>query len=446
MLGLMTNRHGRNAAGVLGAALLTVCAGQIVAAEPPSREEMWRIIQEQQKTIDELKSQLGNTSEKVKQVELKTVETDKKVEATADAVEQTAQQQSAGGGWTKDVSIGGYGELHYNNLDNDGTGDDLDRVDFHRFVLYFGHEFTDNLRFFSELEVEHALAGDDQPGEVELEQAWLEMDLTDHHRIRGGLDILPIGIINPTHEPNTFYGVERNAVESEIIPATWWEAGLGLNGEIAPGWNYDLVLHSGLGMPTTGGSAFRPRSGRGKVANASAENGAVTGRLRYTGIPGLEVGVSGQYQDDVTQDDPLVNGISATLFEGHVDYKHRSGLGLRALYARWDMDDGPAGMGPAAFGADTLDGFYIEPAYRFPLSGPVPGELGFFARYSQYDARNEQPDGASLQYIEYEEFAGGFNWWPHPNTVVKFDYISQDADEPAANLFEGFNLGLGYQF
>lgn len=444
MSGLITNSRTRGAARVAGATLLTICAGQVLAAEPPSREEMWRMIQEQQKTIDELKARLEGTDEKVKQVELKTEETDKKVEATADAVEEAGRTGTAGTSWADRTSVGGYGELHYNNLDNDGTGDDLDEVDFHRFVLFFGHEFTDDLRFFSELELEHSLAGEGKDGEIELEMAWLEMDLTDHHRLRGGLDILPIGIINQTHEPNTFYGVERNKIESQIIPTTWWEAGVGLNGEVAPGWNYDLVLHSGLDVDTdmSGDSAFAPRSGRQKVSEALANDGAVTGRLRYTAIPGLEVGVSGQYQDDITQGDL---GISATLFEGHVDYKHRSGFGLRALYARWDMDDGPAGIGPAAVGADTVDGFYVEPAYRFALNGPVPGELGFFARYSQYDAGNGM-DGIDYQFAEYDKYTAGLNWWPHPSTVVKFDYTSEDADGPVENEFEGFNLGLGYQF
>jgi len=427
--------------------LLGAVAGAgAVAAEPPSQEEMWRIIQEQQKTIEELKARLETTDQKVQQTEAKVVETESKVEATADAVEQVGRADTGRVSWADRTSLGGYGELHYNNLENDGTGDDLDQVDFHRFILFVGHEFNDDLRFFSELEIEHAFLEDtddgSSPGAVELEQAWLELDLADNHRLRGGLDILPIGIINPVHEPDTFYGVERNRVESEIIPTTWWEAGLGLNGEPAPGWRYNVVAHSGLKVPVTGGSAFRPRSGRLKVAKAKNQDLAVTADLRYAGIPGLEVGISGQYNRDITGTADNLD-IDATLFSGHIDYKHSSGFGLRALYARWDMDDGPAGIGPAAFNADTLDGFYIEPAYRFPLAGSIPGELGVFARYSQYDERNGQ---ANLRYVEFDEFVTGLNWWPHPNAVVKFDYQTQSADEVVANEFDGFNLGVGYQF
>ena len=103
--------------------------------------------------------------------------------------------------------------------------------------------------FFSELEIEHGVAGESQVGEVEVEQAFVEFDLNDRHTARAGVALLPVGIINETHEPTTFYGVERNPVENNIIPATWWAGGVGLSGEIAPGWGYDVVLHEGLRVP-----------------------------------------------------------------------------------------------------------------------------------------------------------------------------------------------------
>ena len=64
--------------------------------------------------------------------------------------------------------------------------------------------------------------------------------LTDNAYARTGLFLLPIGILNETHEPDTFYGVERNDVESIIIPSTWWEAGAGLNSRFANGLSWDL--------------------------------------------------------------------------------------------------------------------------------------------------------------------------------------------------------------
>ncbi len=412
--------------------LMPIAYSAETMAAPPSPEEMWQIIQQQQRTIEELKAKLQATEEKV-------TATDEKVEAAAETAEDGAVSPTPS--WADKTHLGGYGELHYNNLGNDGSGDVLVEVDFHRFVLYFGHDFNDRIRFFSELELEHSLSGDGEAGEVELEQAWLELDITDNHHLRAGLDLIPVGIINPTHEPPTFYGVERNPVETFVIPTTWWEAGIAVNGEVFPGWNYDVVLHSGLEVPTSGGSAFRIRDGRNKVSEASAEDGALTARLRYTGYPGLELGITGQYQQDITQSS-FVEDISAWLVEAHADFR-KGPFGLRALYARFELEEGPPGIGPAAFNADTLEGFYIEPSYRIILPAPIPGELGLFARYNRFDDRNQL---TPLRFIEFEQVDVGFNYWPHPDVVFKFDYQLQDADGLARNEFDGFNLGLGYQF
>ena len=214
------------AGAVLAAALAN---GTFAAAEVPSPEEMWAIIQQQQKEIQRLNNRLG--------------EAEAKVEATGDMVEAAQEAETgAAQGWWDRTHIGGYGELHYN-------GGDTDEIDFHRFVLFFNHDFNDRLRFASELEVEHVVAGDNANGEVELEQAYLEYTINPNFIARGGLSLVPVGIINETHEPPTFFGVERNGVEKDIIPTTWWEAGVGMRGEIGAGFLGAFRIVSGSNIP-----------------------------------------------------------------------------------------------------------------------------------------------------------------------------------------------------
>ena len=176
----------------------------------PSTEEMWEIIQKQQAEISTLKNQLNKNDSRITETEII-------AEATISAVEEISQAPAA----SNKTHIGGYGELHYNNLEKDDGSGDKDAVDFHRFVLFTSHQFSDSIRFFSELEVEHSIAGDGQVGEVELEQAYIEWDMANNKTAKAGLFLMPIGILNETHEPDTFYGTERNAVEKNIIPATW---------------------------------------------------------------------------------------------------------------------------------------------------------------------------------------------------------------------------------
>ena len=393
------------------------------AAPPPSTEEMWQIIQEQQKQIEALKQQLEATNQKVK-------ETDEKVEVAGEMIEEAGSKVPTAASWAEKTKIGGYGELHYNNLDS------KEEVDFKRFVLYFGHEFTDRIRFFSEVELEHAVSGDDENGELELEQAYIEFDLNARNALKTGVFLMPVGILNETHEPTTFYGVERNPVETYIIPTTWWEAGAGLHGELGKGFSYNFDGTSGLDVDTSGSDAFLIRGGRQKVSEAKANDGAVTGRLKWTGMPGVELGVAGQWQKDVTQGEL---GVSATLLEAHADIQ-RGPFGLRALYARWDLSNASTinASNPAAVGRDEQSGWYIEPSLKGHV-WRIPGEIGVFARYNVWDN-----NAGSSNDTEFTQVNAGFNYWPIPDVVFKFDVQQQDND--SASNDNGFNLGMGYQF
>ncbi|MCF7982622.1 MAG: porin [Pseudomonadales bacterium] len=409
---------------LLALSIAGLCAGNLNAATP-SVEEMWEIIQQQQSEIQRLKSQLTKTDERLEVAEVK-------VEATADAVEKApSQKYEKLADWVEKTSIGGYGEIHYNNQDDESGGNnDKDEIDLHRFVLFFGHQFNDKVRFFSELEVEHSLTGGGGPGEVELEQAYIEWDFAANHRAKAGVFLIPVGILNETHEPDTFYGTERNSVEKNIIPATWWEAGAGINGEIAPGLNYDLAFHSGLFIDAGAGD-YKIRDGRQKAAEAKADDPAFTARLKYTGIQGLELAATLQYQTDVYQSENF-NGdeIDATLFEAHAAYQNGP-FALRALYAHWDLDDG---INSVKSGADEQEGFYIEPSFR------LNDKLGFFARYSEWDNQA----GASND-TEYDQLDLGLNYWLTPHVVFKLDYQDQDAPNGKTEL-DGVNLGLGWSF
>jgi len=385
----------------------------VAQAATPSAEEMWEIIQQQQEQISTLKEQLSNNDSRISETEII-------AEATISAVEQISLAPAA----SSKTTLGGYGEVHYNNLEKDDGIGDKNEVDFHRFVLFTSHQFTDSIRFFSELEVEHSIAGDGQVGEVELEQAFIEWDISANQSAKAGLFLMPIGIINETHEPNTFYGTERNNVEKYIIPATWWEAGAALNGELAQGLSYDIAAHSGLFMDD---GEYKPREGRQKVGKAKADDMAFTGRLKYTAIPGLELATSVQRQNDVRQGEG--EGISGTLIETHLAWQ-KNDFQLRALYAAWDFD---TAINDIKQGADEQTGFYIEPSYK------LTDKIGVFARFSEYD----NTAGSSVD-SAVEQFDIGINYWLHPNVVFKMDY--QDQDNNSGTGSDGFNIGVGFSY
>lgn len=393
-----------------------LCMGSIQAAETPSLEEMWKMIQQQQQTINELKAQINKNSQQVV-VQKEVVEQQAQVleiisESVDDAPASVSQSK---------YKFGGYGELHYNNTDSGN------QVDFHRFVLFNGYDFNENTRFYSELEVEHSLSGDGKPGEVEVEQAFIEHKLNSTTKMTAGVSLMPVGILNETHEPNTFYGVERNNVEKNIIPATWWEAGIGFNKQVSQDFGYDLFVSSGLNVPISGSNAFLIRSGRQKVAKAKANDGAVTARVRYNPSNNLQLAASYQYQQDITQG---ALGIDASLFELNAKYSY-NGFGLKALYAQWDLNDK---VNVISAGREEQSGYFVEPSYRFGEAN----QFGIFGRYSAWD-NNAGSDNSD---DEIKQFDLGFNYWLTPLVVLKADY----QDQSGASDSDGFNLGVGYSF
>jgi phosphate-selective porin len=335
--------------------------------------------------------------------------------------------------WAERTQIGGYGEMHYNNFeDNNNDGSDIDEIDFHRFVFYLGHDFNEDTRFFSEVELEHSLSGDGKPGEVELEQAYVEHDFTSTTRMKAGLFLVPVGILNQTHEPTTFFGVERNNVEKNIIPTTWWEGGLSLSGEILPAWTYEGAFTSGLKIDFAEGD-YKIRDGRQKVAKADASKPAYTLNTKYTGIAGLELGATIQYQAALGQGsykDITGGDVDAMLYSAHVAYLNGP-FGLRALAAAWDIDDG---INEVKEGADEQSGWYIEPSWM------VMRDLGVFARYSEWD-NLAGSNGES----DITEWSAGVNYWLVENVVFKADYQWQDAP-PGEKELEGFSLGVGFNY
>lgn len=332
--------------------------------------------------------------------------------------------------WYDRFSFGSYGEAHFN------TGDVPDKFDIHRLVLFTAYEFNDRFRFITELELEHLYSND--PGtdiEWELEQAYFELDLGNNSLLQAGAILVPVGIINEVHEPTTFYGVERNRVETEIIPSTWTEYGLLFRKTCAAGLQYDFAVHRGLEVGSSSGdfNINGPDLRNGRQKTDSFHNSAATARVKYTGIKGLELAASVQYQDDISRSS---EDNSAILTSAHFIYT-KGGFGLRALAANWEIDGDTTVRGVPRDGSDIDNqyGFYIEPSYKWTFNNGMA--LGIFSRYLYFE--NEDATGGQ------NEYQAGLNFWPTENTVVKADWQHEDRANGRDNR-DVFNFGVGYAF
>ncbi|NOT16030.1 MAG: porin [Methylotenera sp.] len=345
------------------------------------------------------------------------------------------------------TTLGGYGELHYNNFSGDvpsGATQAKDEIDFHRFVLFFGHRFNDWISLKSELEIEHA--NTENEGQVELEQAYLDFNFSEKLNAKAGIFLMPLGFINETHEPPTFYGVERNQIETRIIPSTWWEAGASLYGEIATGVKYQAGISSSLAAENFDKFSTKGvREARRNVSEAPAEDFAVHGRLDYTGLPGITIGAS-VFSGNTGQNNPALNGADArlTLWDIHARYKIDK-LDLRALFAQGHLSD--AEKINAAFGFETANrfyGWYAEAAYHLLQNGEH--DLAPFIRFEKWDNHASIPKVITRSDAsENDVWTVGANYQPHPQVVLKADY--QKFDKPDGDKGDKrLNLGLGYMF
>lgn len=374
------------------------------------------------------------------------------IEALKDQVAKSEGVSKAGStnSFADKTTLGGYGELHYNNFQgNVPTGETRakDDIDFHRFVLFFGHRFNEWISLKSELELEHS--NTENGGAVELEQAYLDFNFSEKMNAKAGIFLMPLGFLNETHEPPTFFGVERNFVETRIIPSTWWEAGVSLYGEIAPGWKYQTGITSNLDAKDFNSFATKGvREARQNVSNASAENIAFHGRLDYSGLPGLTVGAS-VVSGNTGQDNSTLNGADArlTLWDLHARYNVDK-LDLRALYTQGNLSDADqintAFAGVENEVASRFYGWYAEAAYHVWKNGDH--DLAPFIRYEKWDTQADIPSNISRNVASSNDvWTVGANYWPHPQVVLKADY--QKLDKPDGDKGDKrLNLGLGYMF
>lgn len=344
------------------------------------------------------------------------------------------------------TGISGYMDFHFNKLEfQDGE------LDFHRFVLLVTHNFSDRIRFVSELELEHAFVeGLEESGELELEQAYVDFLLTRGFNVRAGMVLMPIGLINERHEPPVYYGVERPFVDTVIIPTTWFELGVGVHGELGRGWRYRGYVAAPLNAAEFSAEEGL-REGRQKGARTNVGRLATTGRLEYVGLRGLTAGASAWSGRSGFQFRPRFD-VPVHLVEADARYG-KDRLELRAEFAQVSIDNAgelndaiarQTGVNPNV--ARTLRGGYLEGSYRV-ISGARFGDVGAFVRYENFDTQYRMPAGyVPLTQFDRDAWVVGFNYWPDPDIAIKVDYSAVRNQSATVAAPNSFNVGLGWWF
>jgi len=157
------------------------------------------------------------------------------------------------------VSIGGYMEANWQHLGTDGISEGH-QLQFRRMTLFVASTISKRIKFLSEIEFE--------PAEKEIAVEFAAMDVEFHPllNLRGGMIMNPIGAFNQNHDGPKWEFTDRPISATQMLPATWSNAGFGLYGkQYTNNWmfGYELYATSGFDnsiIENTQNKTFLPAS------------------------------------------------------------------------------------------------------------------------------------------------------------------------------------------
>ena len=320
-------------------------------------------------------------------------------------------------------TIGGYGELHYNRAQN-GNDDATIKLDFHRFIIYYGYNWTEEWSFKSEVELEHNFVSGGN-GELELEQAFVNY----HSNLFGfqaGVILPSVGLINEYHEPPLFISVERPEYSKYVIPTTWFGNGFALYGSMS-GLNMRFVLMEDMEGESIGAGI---RSGRGKGYKTTAYDWVKNLSVNYTGIAGLRIG--GSY---TMNNAPIDNNPDSTVSFGLGEFNLK--YDANNIYAVMEYGNISYENNPSGY--TSSGGYYLDLGYNVAGFVGLEGKLIPWFRYSDYNRGNDNAD----KHYTIQRF--GLTYWPISSVAFKFDYGTHQT-ESADDVKTQINVGVGYNF
>ena len=341
----------------------------------------------------------------------------------------------------RDLSIGGYGEITYNNKEGSSTPAE---IDVQRLVILFAYKFDDRTSFVTEIEFEHVK-------EVYVEQAFINYSVADGVNLRGGLMLIPMGIVNEYHEPTTFNGVERPSLDSKIVPTTWREMGIGVSGRINnASIRYQAYLMNGFlsygeGHKLRGSDGLR--KGRQKGAESVGSDANFAGRIEYYGLPKLKLGVS-YYAGNTQTTAPEVSDTQIGLSMFGLDYRYINGrLSSRGQFISASLKDTEAyNLAGSKDLGSAMGGYYIEGAYNLlPLDSRQ--KLDLFLRYENFNTHQKTAgDLIANDAFHRNETTFGLSYHLASGAVFKADYQSKGTAVEGSDAIDQFNIGLGVFF
>lgn len=272
--------------------------------------------------------------EQMKQELQRQKEVQEKAQAEQRAKEQAAKPATEASSLrelTDRVKLGGYGSFRFEGSD---LKDQKASFVFRRLVLTADANIAPHLRSYVELEFERFRKLEIEKSfgpsateqgieatnhsEISLEQAWMQYDIEDWLKFRGGGILVPLGRFNLNHDDNRWDLPRRSLIDRgvPVLPSTaaWDEIGLGFLGDLNVGeqgeLGYQVYVMNGVALDSEfeqvvkDGKAVtevKLSPSTGGFASDVKDSKAIAGRVAYSPALGHELAGSwyyGQYTPD----------------------------------------------------------------------------------------------------------------------------------------------------
>ncbi len=365
------------------------------------------------------------------------------------------------------TSLGGYGSAYYQrNLSAEKSTINVDR-----FMFFLRHSFSDKITLNSEFGVEDTKVNQDAANELVIEQAYLKFSLNTKHHLVAGMFLPRIGILNENHLPETYFGNERNQVETFILPSNWRHIGIGFYGELN---SFPLSYTAGI-VNGLNSAAFEHgsgiREGRFEARKVNVNNMAATASLKWT-KHNVNIQVSGYYGGSVSlapkQADSLKldSGMFGTpVLVGETSVRYEAN-GLRATILATVVSIPDAGDINRAYANNTPQqqyGTYAELAYNVFEGNKKMKQhpLRLFVRYELLDMNAAVPsNGLKDGTLSQQHMVAGVSYFPLKHVVIKADarWMNTGKENPSLIVNPGsggsayqqrntfLQVGIGYSF
>jgi hypothetical protein len=358
-----------------------------------------------------------------------------------------AAQRLMSGNYASAVTVSAYAEMLYNQPEGDNG-----ELDVQRLVLLFGYRFNDKTQFVTEVELEHV-------NEIFVEQAFINYSVGNNVSLRGGLMLVPMGIVNEFHEPTTFNGTERPGMDNAIVPTTWREIGIGVAGRFNNlNLGYQAYVFNGFksteangagGLSGFLGGSNGLRGGRQKAIQSTIDSPTLSTKLDYYGIPGLRLGLSTyfgktQAADDIETIDGANIGIAMIGLDARYAYQRFTARGQFINATLSDTEEYNMATGRDL--GSALRGYYVEGAYNL-LPVEKEQKLFIFTRFEQYDT-HASTAGNLVRNEAYDrtDVTSGLTYHIAPGVVVKGDYQFRSNALDGDDVKDRLNFGIGVWF